>query len=170
MREVRLVVASLFLLAGSVHAEDIRPGAKVRVSADGRRFTGLFVGADEEALRMNVDGDTVSIPRGRLASIEIGEWRPAPDRGAQIGAGAGLALGLLAVASTKSSPHDLIDVTDDRFRAVVIGASVAVGAAGGALLGLAIGRTRWTAVDGGPVRVGVVPVRGGFKARVAVGF
>lgn len=183
-------------------AEPLRPGAgspeascsdrtlaageRVRVVAPrGLRTptTGYLLGSDAATLAVDVDGQTLSLPRESVTRLERSTRRSRKVLGMKIGGGIGFAAGVgvgIALVSAESTGS-----CDQCGTAVAI--LGAVGALPGALLGAAVAPgERWVAEDPGTVcverraakyqkdrrrvRVGITPAPGGgvgFRLSVA---
>jgi hypothetical protein len=150
----RGAIAIVFVLfavpaaAANDPSPELREGSRVRVTrsalrGDARpeRFVGALVRLEETDIVVQLDGEAIRIP---LDSIETLELRAAHKRrtllGAAVGAGAGLALGALLVASLCEA--------DSECGNAVTGVAIVTGT--GALLGAAVGAAfhsdEWRAV------------------------
>ncbi len=149
-----------------VHAFDLS-GASWAIEGGSGRLVGYLdrVGRDSLWIRLNSPvGPLLSIDRSTVRQLEISGGRKRhPGTGALVGTGAGLVMGLLAVAAlddcalgTDGWWFDLCDGDED----VLILGSMVAGAAWGTLVGLLITSERWVAVP--PASLTLRPMRGGI--------
>jgi len=171
MTRLALAVVLGLMLGGSVRADElpsILPGSRVRVSsstlASGSAI-GSFVGVESESVVLGnaAGGSPFRVPLNTISKLEVSVGRRSQaGRGAMIGAAIGVTPGLLLTFGDYSS-----DVHGD---GPSVAAVAAMGAAGGALLGAAIGWAlkvdRWQVVEGPVAGVAVVPLRGGAAVSV----
>lgn len=161
-----ITFAGVFILLGFVpvprnhaHAQsstpDVLPGSRIRIttSQPSRRMTGTLVGIDGDSLRLAVGKrDTVGVPVAAVTRLEESRGRRANyAKGALIGGGAGLALGLgvgLLVDFGRSLGCESPSCTSNLGEALAIGglAGAGVGAGVGALLAGAFPKDRWQPV------------------------
>lgn len=155
-------LALLLLLPGPRgHAQemssrpDLLPGARIRVttSAPSRRLTGTLLGVEGDSLRLAVGKrDTVGVPLSAVTRLEESRGRRANyTKGALIGGGIGLALGLgvgLLADFGRTLGCESSSCTSNLGEALAIGglAGAGVGAGVGALLAGAFPKDRWQPV------------------------
>ena len=152
MRTLWLLAVALLALAAPARAQELRPGARVRVTApliQGQtRYVGTVMSTDGGRIRMRLDptlrqvaGDTISIPASMVQQVEISMGRAGRSRtaGARTGAVAGLAAGIgLGLALGSKSPNGALRTS------LWLGPTVAVaGAAAGGVLGAGGDQELW---------------------------
>jgi hypothetical protein len=129
------------------------------------------VGADSLWLRAgSLDGPLLSIDRATIRELEIAGGRERnPGKGALLGTGVGLVMGLLAVATlddcgvaTRGWSFDLCSGNED----VLILGSMAAGSAWGAVVGLLITSERWVTVP----QASLIHGESGMGTRLVLGF
>lgn len=173
-RVVLLLLAFLALGAGAAHAQEVQPGARVRVTVPSLSprlpLVGTVVSIDGQALTLREDGrpegaTTLALDAIQRIEVSTGQRSVSASRarGVRVGALTGFLVGFLGgfVAQTT----DLAD--PDVAEAAQTGALVGLGgAAGGALLGgLLGGRSREMFEPATlPARVSVMPRRDGGTA------
>ena len=137
---------------GTSSRPDLLPGARIRVttSAPERRVTGTLIGVEGDSLRLAVGKrDTVGVPVSAVTRLEESRGRRANyTKGAVIGGGVGLALGLgvgLLADFGRSLGCESPSCTSNLGEALAIGglAGAGVGAGVGALLAGAFPKERW---------------------------
>lgn len=140
---------------GTSSRPDLPPGARIRVttSAPSRRVTGTLIDVGGDSLRLAVGKqDTVGVPLPAVTRLEESRGRSANyTKGALIGGGAGLALGLgvgLLADFGRSLGCESTSCTSNLGGALAIGglAGAGVGAGVGALLAGAFPTERWQPV------------------------
>ena len=151
---------------GASSRPDLLPGARIRVttSAPSRRVTGTLIDVGGDSLRLAVGKrDTVGVPHSAVTRLEESRGRRANyTKGALIGGGVGLALGLgggLLADFGQSLGCESTSCTSNLGEALAIGglAGAGVGAGVGALLAGAFPKERWQPVvrPGGSVGLGL---------------
>ena len=147
----------------------VEPGSRVRFSTNSSAplsiGTVAAIEADTLVLRRADDGATLRIPTGELRSLEVSTGkRSQAGRGAMIGTAIGAIPGLLVSFGDYSE-----DVHGDGPSPVAV---AAMGAAGGAVLGAAIGwavkAERWVPAELQEASVAVVPVPGGVAVALRI--
>jgi hypothetical protein len=141
----------------------LKPGSRVRITAPqlgGEPLVGTLVGLEPDRIlvkRGSSDTPTL-IPRSSVVKLEVsGGWKSQAGRGVMIGLGIGAMPGLLLTFG---------DYNRDTHSSGPNPAAVdVVGAAGGALVGAAIGWAlkfeEWQPAEGPAIAAGVAPLQGG---------
>ena len=174
MRSFKLMLVLLVVLPSAAASQSLRPGSRVRVTANGHIYTGRLNG---------IQHDTIAVDSLRLALNDVTRLRvyqrgSKAGEGALIGAGVLGAIGLIAVLAIETNQCDggsyFPGECDLDFAGDV--ALVAVPAAVGAFIGLSIGaliRTggHWETVPTERWRVSFSPQRDGrFALGLSVAF
>jgi hypothetical protein len=170
-----------FLVAvasGTVSAEEVASGARIRLTGRGTAFTGSLVGMDAEAVTLRTrEGKVVRMRSADLKRLEVSRRPSRRGRNALIGTTAGAVAGFVLGATTNSGGCTPSPVnpcwfgTEPWFSDDESGMMVAVpGALLGALVGSLTGGEKWETISDARVRVGVGPSRGGAAAALTVRF
>lgn len=178
-RTVLLVLIFLALGAGAAHAQEVQPGARVRVTVPSLNprlpLVGTVASVDGETLVLREDGradGATTIPLDAIRRLEVSTGQRTVGagraRGARVGAIAGFVLGFVG-GFVVDAGQDIenADLGASAGTGLLVGAG---GAAGGALLGGFLGgRAREmfipVALPGAEApRVSVSPARGGGTA------
>jgi hypothetical protein len=145
-----LAATAALLSAWAVEAQPLRPGDRVRVTApplglDAR--SGALVLLDSENLVLD-GSQRLTIPIDAVTRIEVSEGRRGnAGKGALIGAGAALAVGLVVFSKAEGGGHCSGSEEGTGFCLAYLGTGVALGAVGGLIVGLAIRTERWRPVS-----------------------
>ncbi len=142
---------------GTSSRPDLLPGARIRVttSAPARRVTGTLIDVGGDSLRLAVGKrDTVGVPLSAVTRLEESRGRRANyTKGALIGGGVGLALGLglgalVDAARNLGCESPSCDQPGNLGGSLAIGglAGAGVGAGVGALMAGAFRKERWQPV------------------------
>lgn len=137
------------------------------------RLVGHLQGSSGDSLWIRVgsaDGPLVSIERADIRQLQISDGRRRnPGKGALLGAGVGLGVGVLAAATlddcTVGTSRFWFDLCEGEEDVLILGSMVA-GAAWGALIGMFIKSERW--VDVPPAALTLGPDRGGMALGVGL--
>jgi hypothetical protein len=168
-------VLVVLAIGAQVHAGEsvvVKVGSRVRVTSTSTASVSIGTVAAFEAgalmLRRAGDDSTLRIPIADLRSLQVSSGRRSQaGRGAMIGTAIGAMPGVLLTFGDYSE-----DVHGDGPSPVAV---AAMGAAGGAIVGAAIGwavkTERWVPAELQKATIAVVPVRGGvvFAFRMAWG-
>lgn len=147
-----IVVVALItgLPASQVVAQPLRPGDRIRVTAprlDLDARSGALVLLDAENLVLD-SSQRLTIPTDAVTRIEVSDGRKGHGgKGALIGAGAALVLGLVVFSKAEGGGHCSGSEEGTGFCLAYLGAGVAAGAVGGLVVGLAIRTERWRPVS-----------------------
>ncbi len=174
MKPCIAVLALLMVPLGSPAAQTVigestlpERGTRIRILQPGQRREAVLVEwrVDSALARIDATGEFVVIPPQMVAAIEVYDgMRNRAGKGARIGGGIGLGLGLLVVVSAASDEWTA-PTAGEAIAAVAL--STAVYAGVGAMIGAAVKQPRWRPLGGNAVRLqaGVDP-----RGRVGVGF
>ncbi len=145
-----LAVTVALLSASAVEAQPLRPGDRIRITAprlDLDARSGTLVLLDAENLVLDTP-ERLTIPVDAVTHIEVSEGRRGNGRrGALIGAGTALAVGLVVFSKAEGGGHCSGSEEGTGACLAYLGTGVALGAFGGLIVGLAIRTERWRPVS-----------------------
>ena len=169
----RALFVALLVVPGSVAAQTLAPGTRVRVKSPQvvAPVIGSYQGMRQDTLVVIEDGTAAqvwSFTRGSIERLEVSAGMKGGNKGpmgrwALIGAGAGAVAGFLVSSILEGSS----DSEYNHLLNAVIGAGVGAGA--GALYGRRVLEEQWTGVSI-PGRVGFAPTRDGFRVGLSAAF
>lgn len=169
-RVIVFVALVIGLAAGATAAQDagdhpLQAGDRIRIKTPSSSgIKGTLVGADQAALTVALEGRDAGqqkFARSEIAKLEVSRGRKRNVlQGALMGAAVGLFVDLAGTSGEGQNPCD--------FGACVI--LPLMGAAAGALVGVAVKTERWERVPIEAVRVVLAPVRNGVQVSLSFRF
>ena len=149
----------------------------VLMPAPNSQVEGDLVAADADILKVRLRGGSriVTIPRPAITSLQVWQRHSQANKGALVGGGIGLGLGIICAVLGESSYNASESEGSRGMTNALAAASVVVLGTGGFLLGTIAGATthteRWERIEPQRLNFAVIPdPHGGIRGRLAVRF
>jgi len=168
---VVVMIAMLVAAPGSVSAQTVAEGSRVRVKTSDSKVVGTLTETTDEELALRLEnGSLVRIPLTTIERLEVSRGKKGnAGKGLLIGLGAGVLLGW-AGANTGCNEKGFLSSLDNIGCASGQAAGgFLVGLVGGVVAGALVKTERWKKVDSGPQITLTLPKRG-IGAQVSVGW
>lgn len=176
----RIAVLGLLLLpVGASTAQTViglssrlDPGTRIRItdSAQGTRLEGVLLEwrGDSAVARVTSGGALVLVPPPLGSRIEVYDgMRSSSRKGAMIGGAIGMGAAVILVVAASSDPYMSVSA-GQAIGAIALNTAVYAGV--GALIGTAIKKPRWRALDAAPRLEALLDPRGRAGLGVRIGF